>query len=489
MIESGPTKTNGNKEDKNLYSHNLRQVCPRCGSEVDSYKNYVITGRGGTTTRIFLFKCPKCRKAWRKGEELERVEVTTENCKSRPLTKARKAKSLRRQVSLQQFEEMQKRMEPKEIATLLCQHYEKDEDKAVCQACRKAIVRMRNEVENRKRKNQSYSAIDEFDEIPEIQKLMIMLKRCSKPIQRSVRNRLFRMWTWIRESGKDELVESQRPQLWGNEHIDFIIAKLAELRISVYSDIQALRRLFESIGKHELLKDRRLRASAKDMRSPNNSGKRACDRFTPQQVPHILDFAHDFVNDESDPFAIKLHITLKCRNKALFGLDWSNVRWEDDFYGFSITTIDVYESKGKVWWRHCPVDLWFGSLSKGLRERWERLGCPRSGKIIPFDKGHYGKLWKHISEKNGTKLEPYDCRRSPGGWLRDLYLSDLAIGQYDANTGEGIGFTGSGWENPMIFYTRYGKMNPLAIYDRSKRLDMSFFDGLIHKILENHKQI
>jgi hypothetical protein len=88
-----------------------------------------------------------------------------------------------------------------------------------------------------------------------------------------------------------------------------------------------------------------------------------------------------------------------------------------------------------------------------------------------------------------VKLEPYDCRRSPSGWLRDLYLSDLAIGQYDATTGEGTGLTGSGWENPMIYYTRYGKMNPLAFYDRSKRLDMSIFDGLIHKILENHPAV
>jgi hypothetical protein len=85
-----------------------------------------------------------------------------------------------------------------------------------------------------------------------------------------------------------------------------------------------------------------------------------------------------------------------------------------------------------------------------------------------------------------VKLEPYDCRRSPSGWLKDLYLSDLAVSQYSATTGEGIGLTGSSWENPMIYYTQYGKTNPLATYDQSKRLDMSVFDGLIHEILENH---
>lgn len=35
----------------------------------------------------------------------------------------------------------------------------------------------------------------------------------------------------------------------------------------------------------------------------------------------------------------------------------------------------------------------------------------------------------------------------------------------------------------------YGKMNPLAIYDRSQRLDVNMFNGLIHKILENRTQI
>lgn len=40
-------------------------------------------------------------------------------------------------------------------------------------------------------------------------------------------------------------------------------------------------------------------------------------------------------------------------------------------------------------------------------------------------------------------------------------------------------------ESTDLFYS-IGKMNPLAIYDRSKGLDVSMFDGLIHKMLENH---
>lgn len=94
---------------------------------------------------------------------------------------------------------------------------------------------------------------------------------------------------------------------------------------------------------------RRLRASQKDLRSPNNAKKRTIDRFTPSQVPEIMS-----VCDDDEQFVIKLHVTLKCRILAYFALDWSKVRWKDEFYGFPMTTIDVYESKGNVWWKHCP---------------------------------------------------------------------------------------------------------------------------------------
>jgi len=225
------------------------------------------------------------------------------------------------------------------------------------------------------------------------------------------------------------------------------------------------------------------------MRSPNGV-RRAVRRFTPHDVPAILKAC----DDEDERFTVKLHLTLKCREgtkdrpgESLIGLDWSQVRWEDNFYGSNIVTIDVYEpkTKGGTWWRHCPVDLWFSDLSKELRERWEKQGCPTHGRIVPLNYEQYRRLWAKISKKLGKKLEPHDCRRSPSGWLRDLGLSDLAIGNYDATSGEGWSCTGVGWENPEIFYSRYGQINPLAIFDKSKKLDVSVFDGLIHKILAN----
>jgi hypothetical protein len=93
-------------------------------------------------------------------------------------------------------------------------------------------------------------------------------------------------------------------------------------------------------------------------------------------------------------------------------------------------------------------------------------------------------MYHKISDKLGWDIRPHDCRRSAGGWLRDLGLSELAIGQYDTKSGKAVGFTGVGWENSEIYYRHYGKMNPLAIYDKKRRLDTSMFNGLINKILE-----
>lgn len=39
-------------------------------------------------------------------------------------------------------------------------------------------------------------------------------------------------------------------------------------------------------------------------------------------------------------------------------------------------------------------------------------------------------------------------------------MSDLAIGQCDATTGEAKGFDDVGSQNAQIFYNRYGKISP-----------------------------
>ena len=495
MRESNPTNQNVIKGNKKLYeleSHTegqtwLRQTCPRCGSETDSYKSYTMTGKGGTTVRVFLFKCSHCRKAWRRGKLLERADITkrTGNPKAKSLPKARKVTSLAKQITLEQFDEMQKTMSPREIATLLCQHYTRDEDKARCPACRKAIVRLRHKIEKLKKASQSYAPIDNFDKIPEIQSF-IEFQKAKGVKSKHLVGKLRGFWELVR--CEKRLAKKQRPILWDREVVQFLLAKIGEKQIAMYGPKQALRQFFASIGQESLRKDPLLKARKRDMRSPRGK-KRLVDRFNPSQVLQILAAC---VNDD-ERFTIQLHITLKsregngARNASLLGVQWDQVHWKDNFYGFPMVTMDVYEPKtsGGTWWKHCPVDLWFKNLSARLKERWEKEGRSSNGRILHVNYPEYVKLWRKISERLGVKLLPHDCRRSPSGWLRDLGLSDLAIGQYDVTTGEAIGFTGVGWENAEIYYQRYGKMNPLAIYDSSQRLDVSVFDGLILKILEN----
>ncbi len=291
------------------------------------------------------------------------------------------------------------------------------------------------------------------------------------------------MWTWIRESGKQELIETQRPILWDMNHMKYVLPKVDELQVGRYNYIQSLRQFFKSTNKDELLKEPLLAAKRKNQRSPRGP-RRSKDRFTPQEY---IEKIRPLLREDS-LLALDLHVTLKCRESttndcSLIGLEWENVNWNDDVYGFPAVTITVHESKtnGGTDWEHCPVDLWFADLSTRLRVAYEKR---TSNRIFNFKYDTYLTLYHKLEKKLGWPIRPHDCRRSAGGWLRDLGLSELAIGQYDTKNGKAVGFTGVGWENAEIYYRHYGKMNPLAIYDKKQRLDTSMFNGLVNKIVE-----
>lgn len=383
------------------------------------------------------------------------------------------------------FKAFLKSMSIQDIAEQICEHQIDKETKRKCEACIRAIYRAKVRLEASEKADKTYEPIDEFEAIPEIQKFIEYSR--AKPIgERNLKNQLSqlaRMWTWIRESGKPELVETQRPIMWTMEHIKYILPKIDEQQIGRYNYIQALRQFFKSCKKNELLNEPLLVAKRKDQRSPRGPS-RSKDRFTPSEYtgkvrPLLL---------EDERLALDLHVTLKCResvkgDSSLIGLEWENVNWNDDFYGFPMVTISVHESKtsGGTDWEHCPVDLWFSDLSSRLRAYYEKR---TSDRIFDFNYDQYLLMFHKISDKLEWDIRPHDCRRSAGGWLRDLGLSDLAIGQYDTKSGKAVGFTGVGWENAEVYYRHYGKMNPLAVYDKKQRLDTSMFNGLVNKIVE-----
>lgn len=390
----------------------------------------------------------------------------------------RGAQSFEEKIGIDKFKELLSRLDIKEIAKLYCEHHFEESEKAKCKACRRSIYRAKKRIEKASKRDKTYGAIATFEDIPEVQEFITWLSK-TKGLKswRDIVNRLKRFWGWIKEDQR--LSQLQRPALWDKRHVMYLIGRIRERQIALYGEKQALRQWFSFQGNMKLLKDPLLKASRADLRSPKGV-KRKIRRFTPFE---FSDFIKELTPDEQ--FSVKVHVALKCRTKALFELTWDCVNWDDGFYGFSTVTIDVMETKtkGGTTWKHCPVNLWFSDLADQLKDRYENR---KSDQIIPMTVEEYRKLFREkISSIVGRKVEPYDCRRSPSGWLRDLGLSDLAIGQYKATEGEGYGFCGSGWENPEIFYNRYGVMNPLGIYDKTKRLDITNFDGLIHKILEN----
>lgn len=394
----------------------------------------------------------------------------------------RGAQTFEEKIGEDKFKELMNRLDVKGIARLYCDHEIEDADKEKCKACRRTIYRAIKRVKEKTLAEKRYDPMEDFDIIPEIQNFREYFKG-KKTVNAQV-NRLRSMWVWIKED--PELSQLSRPTLWDERHIRAIISKLKEKQVSLYQPKQVLRRLFESM-KSPLQKSKLIGAHRKEMRSPKGA-RRQKTEFPPSMLPKIRE---PCTQDEID--LIDTHVTVKCREGSkkgkrvsLLGMAWRHINWEDNFYGFPMATVDIYESKtgGGTWWRHCPLDLWFSDLSERLKAKWERLGKPE-GYVFDITYKQLLKLWHKISDHVGQKLEAHDCRRSAGGWLRDLGLSDLALGQYNPVKGEAIGYTGVGWENSEIYFQRYGKMNPKAIYNKDLRLDPSIFTGYIHKIMEN----
>jgi len=414
-------------------------------------------------------------------------EQVQEGCGKMEVLQKRGRTRLEEREGKTRLEALFKTMEISEISKLICKHQVHEQDKAKCEACRRTLYRAKQRLDQAKRQDKTYQPIADFANIPEIQAFVeyCKAKKMKHKTMRRSFNELCQMWTWIKESGDPELVETQRPIVWNIKHVQYVLVKVDQ-QSGRYSWIQALRAFFCSCNRFDMLNQTFLKARRKDMRGINGSS-RPKDRFSPFE--YIEKIRPILTEDERD--AIDLHLTLKCREGgkelgSLLGLKWDAINWEDAYYGFPMVTATVYEPKtgGGTQWQHCPIDLWFADLSARLKRKFENR---KSEYVVPFAYKEYRELWTKISEKVGEKFEAHDCRRSPSGWLRDLALSDLAIGQYDARSGKAVGFAGVGWENAEIFFQRYGKMSPLAIYDKSKRLDLSRFDGLILKILENQK--
>ena len=177
---------------------------------------------------------------------------------------------------------------------------------------------------------------------------------------------------------------------------------------------------------------------------------------------------------------LDLHITIGAREgkdgekAGICGITWE--RFKRDF-----TFVDDYESKVRkgIWWRDCPVDIFFNDLPARLRTLWIERGKPSSQVVL---KGGYHALctiYKTIRRvlyeyyngkidpsllKELTTVHPHTADKIHVNllWEAEVPL-EVVAGEY-LGQGEGIGLVGRGWLTIDVIKKYY-----LSLTRRSKR--------------------
>lgn len=105
-----------------------------------------------------------------------------------------------------------------------------------------------------------------------------------------------------------------------------------------------------------------------------------------------------------------LHVTIGAREgtkgntSGICGIGWD--RFKQNF-----SRLDLWESKGELWSRDCPVDLFFLDLPERLKDLWIERGRPEDGKVIlgGYKKGLlkvYDTIKRVMAEEYRGKIEP-----------------------------------------------------------------------------------
>ena len=107
---------------------------------------------------------------------------------------------------------------------------------------------------------------------------------------------------------------------------------------------------------------------------------------------------------------IDLHVSIGAREgtndteSGICGIGW-------DRFKKSFSTMDLWESKGNIWSRDCPVDLFFLDLPERLRDLWILRGKPQKGKIVEggYKKGLlkiYDTIRRVVAQEYRGKVDP-----------------------------------------------------------------------------------
>lgn len=175
-----------------------------------------------------------------------------------------------------------------------------------------------------------------------------------------------------------------------------------------------------------------------------------------------------------------LHLTLGAREgstdpaSGLVGLTWD--RFQRNF-----SKVDLYESKvrGGIWWRDCPLDLFFKDLPERLKALWIKRGKPTTEKVLRD--GYKEVLQIYVKIRNVLRayfqeiadpsllkefitLRPHDADKIHVNllWEAEIPL-EVVAGQFLGHS-EGLGLMGRGWLDINVIKKYY-----LSLTRRSER--------------------
>ena len=202
----------------------------------------------------------------------------------------------------------------------------------------------------------------------------------------------------------------------------------------------------------------------------------------------------------------KLHITTGAREgstdsrSGITGLSWD--RFKRDF-----TIVDLYESKvrGGIWWRSCPLTLFFKNLPNELETLWNSRGKPTTHKVIRNGYHELLQIYKEIRIalkryykdetdpslfKELTTLRPHDADKIHVNLLWEAGVPLEVVAGKFLGRGEGVGLFGRGWLDINTLKKHY-----LSLTERSERIrklrkqvetySLRFNQGLIFLELSN----
>jgi hypothetical protein len=199
----------------------------------------------------------------------------------------------------------------------------------------------------------------------------------------------------------------------------------------------------------------------------------------------------------------------------------SGIRWSSFKKDFS--RVDVYESKvrGGIYWRDCPVDIFFKELPQDLKTIWKERGKPsdalrmkqsRPGEMeirpgrresnTTFAKllvGGYKELsqiYREIREalreeyegkvdpsllKEFTSLRPHDADKIHVNLLWEAEVPLEVVGGLDLGGSEGIGLCGRGWLDVNVIKKYYLSMTARSPRFQKTRDQITAYSNIFNR--------